>query len=582
MNYKLYKEPQENLTAKEQILYNRGIPVEEQEAWLNAGWESINDWRAFGEKEMRQAVLQLNEYIQKNKKIAVLVDCDPDGYTSAAIIINFFWKHYPNVKIDYILHTGKQHGLADIDLKNIIENYDMLWVPDAGSNDYEQHKILKENNIWILITDHHECNEYSNWATTINNQMCGYPNKALSGVGVTWQFLRAYEEIFELPKYTENLIDLVAFGNISDMMNYRSIETRAIVNLGLQNIKNPFLRAMAKTNEYSIQKMNGLNYYSVAFYITPYLNACIRTGTSLDKEIVFKSLCMPYAFEETENTKRGHKGEKIPLYEEAITVVQRIKRLQTKLQDDSMSIIEKHIKNENLLDNAVLAVICEPGEVEKNIAGLCANKIQAKYQRPSMVLIKTKNKDDNEIVYRGSARNYSLCEIQNFKDICETTGEMELAQGHQGAWGSWIKSSHFDNFIQKTNEFYKDIDLSANYWVDYIWNQNNIDSQKVLDIADLNIYGQEIPESLVAVQNIPLNENNVTLMGLDKGHPTLKVQCGSISIIKFKSSEEEYEEWIQPNSILTVVGKCAKNEWMGRISGQILVEDYDLQQKWVF
>lgn len=152
---------------------------------------------------------------------------------------------------------------------------------------------------------------------------------------------------------------------------------------------------------------------------------------------------------------------------------------------------------------------------------------------------------------------------------------------HEGAFGCWIKSSHLDDFIQKTNEFYKDIDLTPTYWVDYIWNQNTIDSQKILDIADLNIYGQEIPESLVVIENIPLSENNVILMSPDK-NPTLKIQCGPVSIIKFKSSQEEWEKFIQPNTLVTIIGKCNKNEWMGKISPQILVEDFELQQKWIF
>lgn len=43
MRYKLYKETNPGYTALQQILYNRGIPVQEQEKWLNAGWENIHD-----------------------------------------------------------------------------------------------------------------------------------------------------------------------------------------------------------------------------------------------------------------------------------------------------------------------------------------------------------------------------------------------------------------------------------------------------------------------------------------------------------------------------------------------------------
>ena len=50
-------------------------------------------------------------------------------------------------------------------------------------------------------------------------------------------------------------------------------------------------------------------------------------------------------------------------------------------------------------------------------------------------------------------------------------------------------------------------------------------------------------------------------MGLEKGHPTLKIQLNNgVSIIRFKASEEEYQMWTQPNTVLTGVCRCAKNE----------------------
>jgi hypothetical protein len=101
--------------------------------------------------------------------------------------------------------------------------------------------------------------------------------------------------------------------------------------------------------------------------------------------------------------------------------------------------------------------------------------------------------------------------------------------------------------------------MSPTYWVDYNWNSNQIDSKILLDLADLNIFGQEIPEVFVAIKDVSLSESNVTLMSPDK-HPTIKIQIGDVSIIKFKSSQEEYESFIQPNTKITLIGKPAKNE----------------------
>lgn len=579
IKYQLYRDIIPELTARQQLLYNRGIELEDQKEWLSAGKECINDWRLLD--NMETAVKKVQYAVENSLPITIVQDCDCDGYTSTAIFLNYFYQISPDFvtdKITILTHTGKQHGLADL-MDKIPKETKLLVVPDAGSNDVEECKKLI-SSMGICILDHHEscANPY---ATVVNPQLCYYPNKALTGAGVVWQFCRAYDELcgYDL---ADKFTDLAALGMIGDMSNYKELETRAIVNLGLADVHNPFFATMARKNKFSIDKMNGINYYSVAFYVVPFINACVRSGTQEEKDIVFQSMLLSHAFDMVESSKRGEKGKFVYLYEEAVTVAERVKRRQTKLQDESMSILEKKIEDEYLTDHAIITCICDPDEVERNIAGLTANKIQAKYQHPTLVLIRSKEIDDKEVVYRGSARNYSMCENQDMREMCLASGEMMLAQGHSNAFGSSIAASHLDAFIKKTDELYSGIDFTPSYFVDYIWNQNTIDPEKILSIGALNIYGQEIPESKVAIEDIPLSENNVTLMGLAKGHPTLKIQVGDVSIMKFKSSEEEYESFIQPNTYLTLVGKSAINEWNGNISPQIIIDDFELKQMWRF
>ena len=350
-------------------------------------------------------------------------------------------------------------------------------------------------------------------------------------------------------------------------------------------MNNPFIYTFCKKNKYIIDKRNGYNYLSLAYAIAPFINAVIRSGTMEEKKLVFDSMLLEYAFEDIESSKRGHKGELVPVYEEAVTVAERVKRRQTKLQNESMELLESKIEEENLLDNAIILCLCKPGEVEKNIAGLCANKLQAKYQKPAAILTYSKTVNDDEPYYRGSMRNYSLSPIQNLKDELEKTEEIEFCAGHSSAAGLGIALANVDKFLEKFNEQYKDVDQTPTYWVDYIWNSRTIDSKKILDIADLNIYGQEIPESLVVVKDISLSSNLVSLMGLEKGHPTLKIDLGNgVSAIKFKSSEEEWEKFCDDSKTLTIVAKPNKNEWNGNISAQLIVEDYELteQEEWIF
>lgn len=583
MNYKLYKEFHSDFSATQQILYNRNIPIEKQKEWLNAGWDEINDWRLFD--LMESAVNRVYEAVKNDEKVQVVVDPDVDGLSSAAILTNYLFILYPDwthFNLSHTLHKGKEHGLSDV-VDEILSDTKLVIAPDAASNDIEIHKQLKEKGIDVICLDHHEASEHSNdYAITVNPQICDYPNKSLTGAGVTWQFCRAFDDLYADEPHANDFIDLAALGDCGDMADYRQLEIRALCNIGFSNIRNPFFSSMSKKNNYSIQKMNGINYYSVAFYVVPFLNSICRSGTIEEKKLVFDSMLLEYAFEDTESSKRGEKGKLVPVYEEAITVAERVKRRQTKLQDESMELLESKIEEENLLDNAIILCLCEPGEVEKNLQGLCANKIQAKYQKPAAILTYNKTIEDDEPYYRGSMRNYSLSPVDDLKSQLEKTEEIEGVWGHANAAGLGIALSHIGNFLEKFNEQYKDIDQTPTYWVDYIWNSRTIDGNKILDIAELNIYGQEIPESLIAVEDIYLRPEMITLMGLEKGHPTIKIQIGNISLIKFKASEELYEEMCGDNMILTCVCKCNKNEWNGNVNPQLIIEDFELREEWVF
>ena len=68
-------------------------------------------------------------------------------------------------------------------------------------------------------------------------------------------------------------------------------------------------------------------------------------------------------------------------------------------------------------------------------------------------------------------------------------------------------------------------------------------------------------------------------MSPDKS-PTIKIQLEGISLIKFKSSQEEYESLLSEGyTAINIVGTCNLNEWNGKISPQIIIEDYEVINK---
>ena len=360
-------------------------------------------------------------------------------------------------------------------------------------------------------------------------------------------------------------------------MDLHSIETKEIIREGIENIKNPFFYYMVEKNRYSIG--NRVTPTSLSFYVVPFINAIVRSGTQQEKQIVFKSMLKYEAFKEVPSTKRGHNfGEVEKIVEQAIRVATNVKARQTKVQNNMMSLFEKMIQQQQLLNHKVLLFKMEPDQIDRNVAGLCANKIMAKYQRPTCIL--TKVTDDNgNVSYQGSMRGCDVVGISNFKDICEATGEILYCSGHESAAGLGIAANHIQAFLAKTDAALKDMSSEAIYYVDYIYQNGNINPQDIREIANLSpIYGQGIPQVQIAIEDLKITADMVTVY--TKRGNTIKITLpNNINIMMFNATDDAVNQLQTSNSgyvTLDIIGTCSLNEWNGNVTQQILCRDYSI------
>ena len=96
MKYKLIKPINTNYSTIQTILTNRHIPLEEVEHYLNTTDTDINKPEAFGQNYLKEAAQCLISHISANQKALIIVDCDCDGFTAAALLINYLHDLVPN------------------------------------------------------------------------------------------------------------------------------------------------------------------------------------------------------------------------------------------------------------------------------------------------------------------------------------------------------------------------------------------------------------------------------------------------------------------------------------------------------
>lgn len=581
MNIQLIKERDLTLSPKEQIMYNRGIPLEDMDKYLNTTDEDMNSPFLFGKEPLDKAYNILTNAIVENQDVIVIVDADCDGFTSSAIMVNYLHdmnSTWAKEHVSHYLHDEKVHGLEDCYEYVLKKKPRICLIPDAGSNDYIYHEKLAEANIDIIILDHHEAPYVSKDAVVINNQLSEYPNKNLSGVGVTWQFCR-YVDIRNNTDYANLYLDLVALGNVADMVSMKDFETKHLVQQGFKNnsIRNPFINGMFRKNAYSIGAK--ITPHGASFYIAPFVNAMVRSGSLEEKDLLFSSMLKHKAFEQILSNKRGHAiGAKESLLEQALRCVTNVKRRQKKAQDATTAYLERYIENNNLTENKVLILLGDSSMIEKNIAGLSANKLADKYQRPALVLIK--NIDENgEVIYRGSARGYEKSGMSDFKDRCEKTGYTIFAAGHQNAFGIAIKAKDIENFTNAINIQLSDLSTEPTFLVDFITDGRDITPNVIFDIHSLKgLWGKDFEESFVGVKGLKVTPDMVQIFK----NNTLRINIANgIGIMMFKAPQELVDTLTTTKGYIKMDMVCSAdiNEWNGNEYPQMFVEDYEIIQE---
>lgn len=587
MQIKLRGNRDKDLSFIEQILKNRG--VKNLEGFFDLDWDCVNS--PYNLDYIEAAVDKFISHVKSDSTIAILVDVDMDGFSSAALLINYTtmqqklgdWQEY-HPKFVPIFHREKTHGLGDTEVMVKIRDEikpDLLIVPDASGTDL-QYKALTDMGIDIIVLDHHDMSERGDGEKVIvvnNQQSERYTNKDLSGVGIVWQFCRVLDDKCTLV-CADQWLDLVAIGNVGDVMDLRSEETRFLVGEGIRNLNSYYLQYTKFTN----RNMQNKDYYTphdISFSVAPLFNAVCRFGGFDEKEWLFKSLLDIAAGTKVANGKRGHAGEMVDLVEEATRLATNTKSRQDRRKNKLVEKVDEVISEEGLIQNKVLVLAFDDFEEEyRALSGLVAGTLADIYQRPVILTFK-KGTD-----YVGSLRvNGTNPAYANFKDQCEASGCCTFVAGHQGAAGIGIKGDKVQALQDYFNARYAEIDAEIYYDVDFIMDANDPDLPRMIEELDSikDIYGKGIEEPIIALTNVRIGQSNTRLMGAKRD--TISIELPDAKLMMFKSSPEVFDSIRPPYDgnveqfyNATIICKSPEmNEWGNNVTPQLRVEDYQIE-----
>ena len=392
-------------------------------------------------RHLKTAAELLAQSILQDRSILIFGDYDVDGATSTAVCIRALaLLGYQNTSFLMPDRITDGYGLSTSAAQRIAEiNPDCVITVDNGIASHDGIALLREQNIDVIVTDHHlPASELPN-ANVIVNQNA-WPDekqgKNLAGVAVAFYLMLALRSILrEMDWFTEQRIepnlscclDLVAIGTVADLVPL-DYNNRVLVNEGLRRIRaglcSPGIRALIEVANKQIEHISSTD---VGFAIAPRINAAGR----LD-DMTTGVQCL-LADDLTQAQILASKLDEI----------NRMRRdIQQQMSDEAQQQLAG--LNDRELQDSYAIVIYQEGWHE-GIVGIVAAKIKEKYHRPSIVFARA---DDGSL--KGSGRSIAGIHLRDMLDGVDkrNPGMILKFGGHAMAAGLSLMASSLDRFTE--------------------------------------------------------------------------------------------------------------------------------------
>ena len=542
-----------------EILINRKVNPDV----FNVTEDDLPHWKEF--RNMGRVCGRIETHLKKGSKIIIILDSDPDGVTSACPLYLYLIRLFPDADIEIVFHEKRTHGILLGELNGKLKDTDLIITPDSGSDNYYEHKILKQRfGIDVVCIDHHPVKRYSVNAIVTNNNI-DKKCTALSGAGMVYILMRAFDERYKVD-YADDYIDLVAIGIIADMMPINNKYIQYIIQKGLNNIKNKAVLAIIEAQSFNLGSM--ITPTAVSFNISPLINSVFRMGTIKEKENLVRAFC------EKDNGEvfiyipsRGkNKGASIKetLYQktarELISLNEKRKRQGKKCLKEAM-----FKKEGNIL---FVEIKSEYGE--KGLSRIACNGMAREHMKPAIVFYKGKSGS-----YGGSMTSGDT--ISSFRDKLRKTGVFTFVAGHQDASGFALKRGMNKKGKTILEEYFKNEKIEKRTVVDFSLDLNEaieFHEQLIEQVVENELYyGKRVEAPKVHLRKIKIPVKDVKLAG----ESTIKIKiCKKFSLVLFKQSKEIYEEMVGWKEFIEidVIGSVGVNIYRGRNYQMIVNEIY--------
>ncbi|MBI1943947.1 MAG: single-stranded-DNA-specific exonuclease RecJ [Betaproteobacteria bacterium] len=387
--------------------------------------------------EMRncgRAAQLLADAIARQQKLLIVADYDADGATACAVGMRALRGF--GARVEYLVPDRFRlgYGLSPelVDLAAAMKP-DLLITVDNGIASVEGVARARSLGIATLITDHHLPGESLPEAECIvnpNQAGCGFPSKAIAGVGVMFYVMLALRAELRQRNFFKSedqpnlasLTDLVALGTVADVVPLDA-NNRILVAQGLKRLRGGRARAgLAALARAGGREPARASCFDLGFVLGPRLNAA---GRLADMSLGIECLL-------TDDEARAANCA-----QELDRLNRERRRIEGEMLDQASAALEE------LAQTPGAALTLFKAGWHQGVVGLIAARVRERVHRPVICFAKA---DSGEL--RGSGRSIPGLHLRDCLDLVakRAPGLLLRFGGHAQAAGLTIEEKNLEKF----------------------------------------------------------------------------------------------------------------------------------------
>ncbi len=516
--------------------------------------------------DMDKSTSRTSMAISSNEKIGIFGDYDVDGATSTALLGNYFSELDINYEIYIPDRKTEGYGPSIKSFKELIDKkVKLIFTVDCGTLSFDAINYAKQNDIDVIVLDHHqsEINLPSAFSIINPNRLDDKSNlQYLCAAGVSFMFLVSLNrELRSLNWFNKknikepNLIDyldLVSLGTVCDVVPLVGLN-RALVKQGLKIIKSKKNLGLKTLIDICKIETNP-SIYHLGYLLGPRINAGGRVG------------------------KCSH-GANLLLNKDPKKAFQIASELNQ--YNNERQFLEKDLLNKILNQTKDISkdpvLILSGKNWHEGIIGIVAARLKDKFNKPVIIISLEGN------IGKASARSIVGFDIGSI--IIAATQEKILLKGggHKMAGGFSIKIENlekFKNFVfRKFKNINEDLTSDKPLLLDSIISPSAVNLEFYKKVSLLSPFGSGNPEPRFIIEDLKtingkiVGEKHIKSILLGKDGNTIKS-------IAFNAVENDLCGYLlkKNNKIFNIAGKLSLNEWKGQSNVEFIIDDISVNK----